>query len=181
MTRTAPCGSTVVERNTLASISGERMASAMDDSPESILKNLGIELPSVPTPQANYVPTVRTGNLLYVSGQVSISGGQRFVGKVGKDLTIEQGQQAARVCAINILANIKTALGGFDKLARIVKLTGFVNCPVEFEEPHKVVNGCSDLLTEVLGSRGKHSRSAIGVATLPLGAAVEVEAIIEVA
>jgi len=88
---------------------------------------------------------------------------------------------AGRVCAINILANIKAALGGFDKVMRIVKVTGFVNSAPDFHEPHKVINGCSDLLTEVLGARGKHARSAVGMATLPLGAAVEVEAIVEVA
>jgi enamine deaminase RidA (YjgF/YER057c/UK114 family) len=153
----------------------------MAESPESILKTLGIELPAVPAPAANYVPSVRTGALLFVSGQVSISPSARFVGKVGRDLTVEQGAAAGRICAINILANIKAALGGFDKVVRIVKVTGFVNCAPDFDEPHKVINGCSDLLTEVLGARGKHARSAVGMATLPLGAAVEVEAIVEVA
>jgi enamine deaminase RidA (YjgF/YER057c/UK114 family) len=153
----------------------------MAESAESILKNLGIELPEVPAPQANYVPAVRTGNLLFISGQVSISGSQRYVGKVGRDLTIEEAAKGARVCAISLLANMKAALGSLDKVARIVKLTGFVNCAPEFTEPHKVVNGCSDLLTEVLGARGKHARSAIGMATLPLDAAVEVEAIVEIA
>jgi enamine deaminase RidA (YjgF/YER057c/UK114 family) len=153
----------------------------MAESAESILKNLGIELPEVPAPQANYVPAVRTGNLLFISGQVSISGSQRYVGKVGRDLTIEEAAKGARVCAISLLANMKAALGSLDKVARVVKLTGFVNCAPEFTEPHKVVNGCSDLLTEVLGARGKHARSAIGMATLPLDAAVEVEAIVEIA
>jgi enamine deaminase RidA (YjgF/YER057c/UK114 family) len=142
---------------------------------------MGIELPPMAAPAANYVPSVRTGNLLFVSGQVSISPAGRFVGKVGQTLTIEEGQQAARICAINILANLKASLGSLEKVARIVKLVGFVNCPPEFEDPHKVVNGCSDLLTEVLGARGKHARSAVGMATLPLGAAVEVEVIVEVA
>jgi enamine deaminase RidA (YjgF/YER057c/UK114 family) len=153
----------------------------MAESAEFILKNLGIELPEVPAPQANYVPAVRTGNLLFISGQVSISGSQRYVGKVGRDLTIEEAAKGARLCAISLLANMKAALGSLDKVARVVKLTGFVNCAPEFTEPHKVVNGCSDLLTEVLGARGKHARSAIGMATLPLDAAVEVEAIVEIA
>jgi enamine deaminase RidA (YjgF/YER057c/UK114 family) len=153
----------------------------MAESAESILKAMGIELPPMAAPAANYVPSVRTGNLLFVSGQVSISPAGRFVGKVGQTLTIEEGQQAARICAINILANLKASLGSLEKVARIVKLVGFVNCPPEFEDPHKVVNGCSDLLTEVLGARGKHARSAVGMATLPLGAAVEVEVIVEVA
>jgi enamine deaminase RidA (YjgF/YER057c/UK114 family) len=152
----------------------------MAESPESILKKLGIDLPPVAAPAANYVPSVRTGSLLFVSGQVSIWSGGRFVGKLGHDLTVEQGQQAARVCAINILANLKGSLGSLDKVARIVKLVGFVNCTPDFADPHKVVNGCSDLLTEVLGDRGKHARSAIGMASLPLGAAVEAEAIVEI-
>jgi len=152
----------------------------MAETAESRLKAMGIMLPAVAAPAANYVPTLRTGNLLFVSGQVSFSAAKRFTGKVGRDLTIEEGQQAARVCAISILANLQHALGDLEKLVRIVKLTGFVNCVPEFEDAHKVINGCSDLLTEVLGVRGKHARSAIGVATLPLGAAVEVEAIAEV-
>jgi enamine deaminase RidA (YjgF/YER057c/UK114 family) len=153
----------------------------MAESAESILKAMGIELPAMAAPAANYVPSVRTGNLLFVSGQVSISPAARFVGKVGQTLTIEEGQHAARICAINILANLKGSLGSLEKVGRIVKLTGFVNCAPEFEDPHKVINGCSDLLTEVLGPRGKHARSAVGMATLPLGAAVEVEVIVELA
>jgi enamine deaminase RidA (YjgF/YER057c/UK114 family) len=152
----------------------------MAENPEVVLKSLGIELPAVPAPAANYVPSVRSGALLFVSGQVSIGPGAKFIGKLGRDMTVEEGQKAARICAINILANIKGALGSLDNVARIVKLTGFVNCTLEFDEPHKVINGCSDLLTEVLGARGKHARSAIGMASLPLGAAVEVEAIVEV-
>ncbi len=153
----------------------------MPETAESRLKALGIELPAVPAPAANYVPSVRVGNLLFISGQVSIGGGQKFVGKVGRDLTVEEGQKAARVCAINLLANMKGALGSLDNVARVVKLTGFVNCMPEFEDPHKVINGCSDLITDVLGARGKHARSAIGMASLPLGASVEVEVIVEVA
>jgi enamine deaminase RidA (YjgF/YER057c/UK114 family) len=153
----------------------------MAESAESILKALHIELPPLAAPAANYVPSVRSGSLLFVSGQVSLWSGARFVGKVGSDLTIEEGQKAARVCAINILANLKGTLGSLDKVGRIVKLVGFVNCTPDFADPHKVVNGCSDLLTEVLGDRGKHARSAIGVASLPLGAAVEAEAIVEIA
>jgi enamine deaminase RidA (YjgF/YER057c/UK114 family) len=153
----------------------------MAESAESILKSLGIELPAVAAPQANYVPSVRTGNLLFISGQVSISGAQRYVGKVGRDISVEEAAKGARICAISLLANMKAALGSLDKVARIVKLTGFVSCDPAFVEPHKVVNGCSDLLTQVLGERGKHARSAIGLATLPLDAAVEVEAIVEIA
>ena len=153
----------------------------MADAAEAKLKSLGIELPGIPAPAANYVPSVRTGSLLFISGQVSIGGGQKFTGKVGLDVDIETGQKAARVCAINLLANMQAALGSLDKVARVVKLTGFVNSTLEFSEPHKVVNGCSDLLTEVLGERGRHARSAVSVASLPLNAAVEVEAIVEIA
>ena len=153
----------------------------MAESAESILKKLGIELPPMAAPAANYVPSVRTGNLLFVSGQVSISAAGKFVGKLGQTMTVEQGQQAARICAINILSNLKASLGSLDKVARVVKLTGFVNSTLEFTEPHKVVNGCSDLLTDVLGERGKHARSAVSMASLPLNAAVEVEAIVEIA
>lgn len=153
----------------------------MADAAEAKLKSLGIDLPPVPAPAANYVPSVRTGSLLFISGQVSIGTTGKFTGKLGADVDVETGQKAARVCAINLLANMKAALGSLDKVARVVKLTGFVNATLEFSEPHKVINGCSDLITEVLGERGKHARSAVAVASLPLNAAVEVEAIVEIA
>jgi enamine deaminase RidA (YjgF/YER057c/UK114 family) len=154
----------------------------MADSPESRLANLGIVLPAPGAPAANYVPTVTTGKLMYISGQVSISqDGAKYVGKVGQDYTVEEGQKAARVCAINLLGVIKAAVGDLDKVGRMVKVTGFVNAVPEFEDAHKVINGASDLLTDVLGERGRHARSAIGVGTLPLGSAVEVEAIAELA
>lgn len=153
----------------------------MAETVESRLETLGITLPAPAAPAANYVPVVRTGNLLFVSGQVSFApGGRKYTGKVGRQLTVEEGQAAARVCAINLLGALKSSLAEWDDLVRFVKLTGFVNCVPEFQDVHKVVNGCSDLLTEVLGVRGKHARSAIGMASLPLGAAVEVEAIAEV-
>jgi enamine deaminase RidA (YjgF/YER057c/UK114 family) len=152
----------------------------MADTPESILKTLGIELHELPAPAANYVPSVRVGSLLFVSGQVSGTPTVTIKGKLGNNMNVEQGQEAARVCAINLLANFKAALGDLGKVKRIVKLTGFVNCTPDFEDAHKVMNGCSDLLTDVLGAKGKHARSAIGMASLPLGYAVEVEAILEV-
>lgn len=152
----------------------------MADTPQSRLQALGIELHALPAPAANYVPTVRTGNLLFVSGQVSAIPGNAIKGKLGQTMSVEQGQQAARLCAINLLAAFNHALGDLQKVRRIVKLTGFVNCTQDFEDAHKVINGCSDLLTEVLGERGKHARSAVGMANLPLGFAVEVEAIAEV-
>jgi enamine deaminase RidA (YjgF/YER057c/UK114 family) len=120
------------------------------------------------------------GSLVFVSGQVSSLGEEKYVGKLGREHGVEDGQKAARISAINILAQLKVALGDLEKVKRIVKLTGFVNCTPDFTEAHRVINGCSDFLIEVLGERGKHTRSAIGVATLPLGAAVEVEAIVEV-
>ncbi len=154
----------------------------MVESVESRLQARGVTLPQPPPAQANYTPTVTTGRLMFVSGQVSIApDGARFVGKVGVDLAVDEGRAAARICAINILANLNAALGGFDRLVRIVKLTGFVNCTADFTEPHQVVNGASDFLVDVLGERGRHARSAIGVASLPLGAAVEIEAIVEIA
>lgn len=153
----------------------------MVETVESRLKTLGINLVPPSTPAANYVPFVRTGNLVFLSGQVSFEpGGHKFTGKVGRQLTVEEAQAAARVCGINLLGALQAAIGNWDNLVRFVKLTGFVNCVPEFQDAHKVMNGCSDLLTEVLGIRGKHSRSAIGMAALPLGAAVEVEAIVEV-
>jgi enamine deaminase RidA (YjgF/YER057c/UK114 family) len=152
----------------------------MADTPESILRTLGIELHELPAPGANYVPSVRVGSLVFISGQVSGTPTATIKGKLGKNMNIEQGQEAARLCAINLLANFKARLGDLDKVKRIVKLTGFVNCTPDFEDVHKVMNGCSDLLTDVLGAKGKHARSAIGMASLPLGYAVEVEAIIEV-
>lgn len=149
---------------------------------EKRLKSLGIELPSAPKPAANYVPNVISGNLIFVSGQVSrASDDVKFIGKIGRDFSVEEGQKAARICGINILANLNDTLGGLDKVARIVKLTGFVNSVPDFSEPQLVVNGASDVIVEVLGERGRHARSAVGVATLPNGVAVEVEAIAEVA
>jgi len=145
------------------------------------LQKLGIVLPQPGAPAANYVPTVTSGKLVFVSGQISsTAAGPQYVGKIGREFTVEQGREAARLCAINILAHLKAALGDLGKVARVVKVVGFVNAIPDFSEPHKVVNGASDLITEVLGDKvGKHARSAIGVGTLPLGVAVEVEAIVE--
>jgi enamine deaminase RidA (YjgF/YER057c/UK114 family) len=126
------------------------------------------------------VSVVNSGSLYFVSGQIPTDeGGVRFVGKVGRDFTVEAGRDAARLCAINILAQLQSALGELDRIARIVKVVGFVNALPDFTDPQLVVNGASDFLVEVLGERGRHARSAVGVATLPLGVAVEVEAIVE--
>jgi enamine deaminase RidA (YjgF/YER057c/UK114 family) len=148
---------------------------------ETRLKSLGIDLPAAAAPAANYIPNVTSGNLIFVSGQIpSTPDGVKFVGKIGREYSVEEGQQAARICAINILANLKSALGDLENIERMVKVTGFVNAVPDFTEPQNVVNGASDLLVEVLGERGRHARSAIGVATLPRGVAVEVEAIAEI-
>ncbi len=146
------------------------------------LSELGITLPTPAAPAANYVPVVVTGNLAFVSGQVPMTPeGVKFVGKVGREFSVEEGRQAARICAINLLAALKASLGDLGKIVRFVKLVGFVNADPDFIEPQFVVNGASDLLVEVLGDKGRHARSAVGMGTLPLGVAVEVEAIVEIA
>lgn len=145
------------------------------------LADLGITLPSPKPPIANYVPVVKTGNLLFVSGQVSVDGsGTVTSGKLGAGMSIEDGRAAARLCAINVIAQVKAAAGDLDKVVRIVKVVGFVNSTLEFTDQPAVINGCSDLLVEVFGDKGRHARSAVGVASLPFNAAVEVEAIVEV-
>jgi enamine deaminase RidA (YjgF/YER057c/UK114 family) len=155
----------------------------MSSEIDARLAKLGVTLPTPPAPQASYVPTVQTGKLVFVSGQVPWTPeGVKFVGKLGREFSIEEGQQAARICAINILANLKVACGGdLGKVTRIVKLVGFVNGIPDFTDAHKVINGASDFLIEVLGDKGKHARSAIGMGSLPLGVAVEVEVVAEVA
>ena len=151
-------------------------------TPEARLKQLGITLPTPPKPVANYVGWVRTGNLVYTAGQVPLKDGKfEYQGKVGKDFTVEDGVRAARLCAINIIAQLKDACGGdLDSVKRIVKLVGFVNGTPEFTDHPKVVNGASDLMVEIFGDKGKHARSAVGSGSLPLNVAVEVEAIAEV-
>ena len=154
----------------------------MSDTIESRLEALGITIPSPATPAANYVPFVRSGNLLFISGQITMdSDGIEFVGKLGDTMEVEEGKRAAQLCAINILAQAKAALGSLEAIGRVVKLTGFVNSTPDFGEQPAVINGASDLIVDVLGDAGRHSRSAVGVANLPFGVAVEVEAIIEAA
>ena len=150
---------------------------------ETRLTELGITLPEPPPPAANYVPFVTTGNLVYISGQVPLApDGVKFIGKLGREYDIATGQEAARLCAINLLGVLQLAVGGdWSKVTRMVKVVGFVNAEPDFRDAHKVINGASDFITEVLGDTvGKHARSAIGMGTLPLGVAVEVEAIAEV-
>ena len=150
---------------------------------ESRLKELGIALPTPPAPVASYVPTVVTGNLVFVSGQVtSTPEGLKFVGIVGKDLSVEDGKDAARLCAINVVAQVKAACGGdLDRVHRCVKLTVFVNAAADFRQHPEVANGASDFLVEVFGDAGKHARAALGAGSLPRGVACEVEAIFEIA
>ena len=148
---------------------------------EEKLSSLGITLPSPPAPAGSYVPVVVTGNLAFVAGQIPLEAGQvKFRGKVGKDLPIETGQEAARLCTVNALAQLKAALGSLDRVKRVVKVTGFVNCEPSFADQPKVINGASDLLVQVFGEKGKHARAAVGVGSLPLQSAVEVEFIVEI-
>ena len=153
----------------------------MSQDAEAKLKEKGIVLPAVQKPVANYVNAVRVGNLLYLSGKGPTNPDGSFItGKVGKDLTIEQGYQAARSTAINHLAVIKAELGSLNKVKRIVKVLGMVNCTEDFKDQPKVINGYSDLMVEIFGEKGKHARSAVGMYALPFGTAVEVEVIVEV-
>lgn len=148
---------------------------------EEKLSSLGIALPSPPAPAGSYVPVVVSGNLAFVAGQIPLEAGQvMFRGKVGKDLPVETGQEAAKLCTINALAQLKAALGSLDRIKRVVKVTGFVNCEPSFADQPKVINGASDLLVQVFGEKGKHARAAVGVGSLPLQSAVEVEFIVEI-
>ena len=145
---------------------------------ETKLAEMGITLPDAPAPAANYVPSVQVGDLLYVSGQISNGPDGLVTGKLGEGMSVEDGAAAAKLCGISLLAQVKTACGGdLDKLDRVVKLTGFVNSTPDFTDQPKVINGCSDFLVEALGESGRHSRSAVSAAALPLGVAVEIEGI----
>ena len=146
------------------------------------LQQLGIVLPHSVPPAANYVPWVRSANLLFIAGQIPVSEGRELhVGKLGAGVTVEQGQQAARLCAINILSQVRAALGGdLDRVVRCVRLTGFVNAAPEFTDHPRVVNGASDLMVEVFGEAGRHARAAVGAGSLPRDVSVEVDAIFEV-
>ena len=149
---------------------------------ETRLEEMGVTLNSPPAPAANYVPFVKAGGLLYVSGQISMSGGAPLKGKLGADMAVEQGAQAARSCAISLLAQVKVACDGdLSRLKRVVKLTGFVNSTADFHDQPRVINGASDFLVRALGNAGRHARSAVSAASLPLGVAVEIEGIFEIA
>lgn len=147
------------------------------------LAEMGIELPEAAASVANYVPYVISGNLVFVSGQVTVLNGEfKYQGKVGSDLSVEQGQEAARLCALNIISQLKAACDGdLDRVVRIVKLGGFVNSTPDFKDQPKVINGASDLMVEVFGDKGRHARAAVSAGSLPVGVAVEVDAVAEIA
>ena len=149
---------------------------------EQRLSDIGITLPVPAKPVANYVGWARTGNLVFTAGQVTLKDGKfEFIGKLGKDFTTDEGYNAARLCAVNIIAQLKDACDGdLTRVKRIVRLTGFVNGTAEFSDQSKVINGASDLMVEVFADRGKHARSAVGAGGLPFNVAVEVEAIAEI-
>ncbi|MDR7027510.1 RidA family protein [Rhizobium rosettiformans] len=154
----------------------------MSDTIDGRLAALGISLPEAATPAANYVPYVISGNLLFLSGQLPIEGGKvAVIGLVGGDVALPEAQRAAELCAINILAQAKAALSGdLSRISRVVKLNGFVASAPGFVEQHLVINGASNLIANVLGEAGKHARAAVGMASLPLNAAVEIDAILEI-
>jgi enamine deaminase RidA (YjgF/YER057c/UK114 family) len=155
-----------------------QMASLVD----ARLKSLRIELPVPSSPGANYVPYVQTGSLLFLSGQLSHwNGERRFIGKLGREFSVEIGQEAARLCALNLIAQARHALdGNLDRVSRCIRVAGYVNSVPEFFGQSQVINGASDLFVQVFGDAGRHARMAVGVAALPYGVAVEVEAVLEV-
>ncbi|MFC5755471.1 MULTISPECIES: RidA family protein [unclassified Rhizobium] len=155
----------------------------MSDQIAARLSEMGITLPEAAAPAANYVPYVISGNLLTISGQLPLESGKVAVsGHLGRNVDVAAGQRAAELCAINILAQAKAALGGdLGRIRRVIKLNGFVASTPEFVEQHLVINGASNLIANVLGEAGKHARAAVGMAALPLGAAVEIDAIMEIA
>jgi enamine deaminase RidA (YjgF/YER057c/UK114 family) len=144
------------------------------------LKELGITLPAVATPAAAYVPFVRTGNLVFLSGHIAKKDGKAWVGQLGKNMSTEQGKAAARAIAVDLMGTLQAAVGDLDKVKRIVKVMSLVNSTPEFTEQHLVTNGASELLGQVFGDKGAHARSAFGVAQIPMGACVEIELIAEV-
>ncbi len=147
---------------------------------EEKIKTIGVNIPVPPTPAGSYIPLVKTGNLLYVSGQIPLQDGKvAFTGKVS-DANIETAQKSARICAINILAQLKKELGDLDKISRFVRLSGFVNSMPEFTQHPRVINAASDLIYEIFGECGKHTRIAVGVSSLPLNAMTEIDAIVEI-
>lgn len=146
------------------------------------LKELGLDIPTPAAPAANYVPFVVSGRLVFLAGQITLWNGElKYVGKLGGELSLKQGQEAARVCALNLIAQAKAACGGdLDRVVRWVKINGYVNSAPDFAEQPKVMNGASDLLVEVFGDKGRHARAAVGVSSLPFNVAVEVDGVLEI-
>ncbi len=154
----------------------------MSESIQSRLEALGITLPEAPAPAANYMPFVQSGNLIFISGQISNGPDGLIKGRLGEDMDAEAGYAAARRCGLSLIAQLQAACGGdLERLVQVVKLGGFVNSAGGFTDQPKVINGCSDLMVEVFGDKGRHARAAVGVPALPLGVAVEIEGIFEVA
>lgn len=149
-------------------------------TPESRLSELGIALPPPMKAVANYVPFVITGNQLFVSGQVSNGPDGLVLGRLGEDMSLEEGQAAARLCGVNLIAQCKAALGDLSRLTRVVKLGGFVNAHKDFTDIPQVINGCSDLMVDIFGDAGRHARSAVSCPVLPLGVAVEIDGVFEI-
>ncbi|MDA0361540.1 MAG: RidA family protein [Proteobacteria bacterium] len=148
---------------------------------ENKLTELGVELPNAPAPAANYVPYVKVGNLVYISGQISSDSTGLIIGKLGANMSVEEGANAAKICAISLLAQVKAACdGNLERLSKVVKLTGFVNSTTDFTEQPKVINGASDFFVNLLGEKGRHSRSAVSAVSLPFGVAVEIEGIFQI-
>ena len=153
----------------------------MSDTIASRLAAKGLTLPPAPAAVANYVPYLVAGDLLYVSGQISkVADGSVIVGQLGGDLTVEQGAEAAAACALNILAQANAALGSLERIAQVIRITGYVNATAAFTDHPRVVNGASDLLVEILGDAGRHTRAAVGVSSLPAACAVEIDAVIRI-
>lgn len=147
---------------------------------EDKLKQLNITLPTPPKPAGSYIPVVVTGNLAFVSGQIPMQDGKvLYAGKVPSEKSIQEAQEAAKLCAINLLAQLKANLGSLDKITKIVRVSGFVNCTPDFAEHPKIINAASDLFFEIFGEKGKHSRIAVGVANLPLNSTVEIDMTVE--
>ncbi len=162
-------------------IIGTNVLCAQNQSPEQKLKELGIELPEIAPPVANYVNVVRSGNLLFLAGKGSQNpDGSRITGKVGADLTIEEGYEAAKSIAYQHLAVIKNEIGDLNKVVRVVKVLGMVNTSPEFTAHSQVINGYSDFMVQIFGEKGKHARSAVGMSSLPVDLAVEIEVIVEI-
>ncbi|MEM0947534.1 MAG: RidA family protein [Pseudomonadota bacterium] len=157
------------------------MSAPMSASVEESLAQMGLTLPEAAAPAANYIPFVRSGNLLHVSGQISMKDGALIIGKLGDTMDVEGGREAAQLCALSLIAQVKAACDGdLSRLRRVVKLVGFVNSTPAFTDQPKVINGASDLMVEALGDRGRHARSAVSAASLPFGVAVEIEGIFEI-